>query len=117
MDLKSCRCLVVDEADAFFYDEKTFGALKAVVNYPDIKNRDANNRVQRILFSATYESQDAAMTDAIQQKQAQIVQEAHQIMVKAEKLKLDHIHQCVFTCEPGKKLEFVKEIFETCETT
>jgi len=66
MDLKSCKCLIIDEADAFFYDEKTFGALNTLVNYPDIKNRDENNRVQRILFSATYESQDEKMNDAIQ---------------------------------------------------
>jgi len=45
------------------------------------------------------------------------VSEAHQIMVKAEKLKLDHIHQCTFTTKPGEKLDFIKEIFETTETT
>jgi len=27
MDLKNLKCLIVDEADAFFYDDKTFSAL------------------------------------------------------------------------------------------
>lgn len=30
MDLKSLRCLIVDEADAFFYDDKTFAALSTL---------------------------------------------------------------------------------------
>jgi superfamily II DNA/RNA helicase len=63
MDLKSLRCLIVDEADAFFYDERTFSALKNVCDNKDISDRDENNRVQRILFSATYESHDPAMTE------------------------------------------------------
>lgn len=60
------RCLIVDEADAFFYDEKTFTALKNVCDNKDISDRDSSdNRVQRILFSATYESHDPAMTELI----------------------------------------------------
>jgi len=66
--LKDLKCLIVDEADAFFYDDKTFNALKAVCNYPDIKNREGVNRVQKILFSATFVSQDEATTEAIQRK-------------------------------------------------
>ena len=45
MDLKQLKCMVVDEADAFFYDDRTFEALNSVCKYPDIANRDAANRV------------------------------------------------------------------------
>jgi hypothetical protein len=45
MDLKELKCLIVDEADAFFYDDKTFEALNTVCKYPDIVNRKPDNRV------------------------------------------------------------------------
>lgn len=49
--------LIVDEADAFFADEKTFNTLLSLVQYPDIANREEKNAVQKILFSATFVAQ------------------------------------------------------------
>lgn len=54
LDLTHLKCLVVDEADVFFLDEKNFASLKAISNYAHIKKRDEANKVQWILFSATY---------------------------------------------------------------
>ena len=38
-------------------------------------------------------------------------------MVKPEKLKLNHIKQYYMECQPKKKLDFIKDIFQTCEST
>ena len=54
IDLKNLKCLVVDEADVFFLDDKNFETLLKVANYKDIKQRNEDNKVQWILFSATY---------------------------------------------------------------
>ena len=37
--------------------------------------------------------------------------------MKTEKLKLGHVQQFHMRCEQGKKLDFVKEIFDSCEMT
>jgi superfamily II DNA/RNA helicase len=58
LNLKGLKCLVVDEADVFFIDEKNFNSLKAIGNYEDIKKREEGNKVQWILFSATYPDDD-----------------------------------------------------------
>tara|TARA_B110000285_G_C15072510_1_gene588784 strand:- start:640 stop:903 length:264 start_codon:yes stop_codon:yes gene_type:complete len=85
------KCLIVDEADAFFYDDKTFASLKKVCDHKDIAQRDVGKKVQKILFSATFVSQDEATTDKIQKRQSEIIGEAQQIEIKPEKLSLDHI--------------------------
>ena len=41
-----------------------------------IAQRDAGNKVQKILFSATFVSQDEATTDKIQKRQSEIIGEA-----------------------------------------
>ena len=58
LNLKGLKCLIVDEADVFFIDEKNFTSLKAISNYKDIKQRTEENKVQWILFSATYPTED-----------------------------------------------------------
>ena len=78
------KCLIVDEADAFFYDDKTFASLKKVCDHKDIAQRDVGKKVQKILFSATFVSQDEATTDKIQKRQSEIIGEAG---VKPNKLK------------------------------
>lgn len=39
LDLTHLKCLVVDEADVFFLDDKNFKCLKAISDYKDIKKR------------------------------------------------------------------------------
>jgi superfamily II DNA/RNA helicase len=48
---------------------------------------------------------------------SELVEKAQQITIKAEKLKLEHVKQFVMRCEPKRKLEFIKEVFECCEMT
>lgn len=48
---------------------------------------------------------------------SKIVDEAHQIKLSNKQLNLNHIHQYEMKCEPKKKLDFIKEVFETCEMT
>jgi superfamily II DNA/RNA helicase len=65
IDLSDLKCLVVDEADVFFTDEKNFTSIKTIANYKQIKNRDENNKVQWILFSATYPEGAEAEYEAV----------------------------------------------------
>lgn len=83
LNLKGLKAVVVDEADVFFIDEKNFTELKAISNYKDIKNREAENKVQWILFSATYPTEDEGIYDLVLQRQAEIVGAAQQISIKA----------------------------------
>ena len=48
---------------------------------------------------------------------AQIVGPCQQIKLKAETLKLQHVKQYYMKCEQGKKLDFIKTIFDSAETT
>lgn len=54
MNLSTVKCIVIDEADVFFLDEKNFKTIKAIANYKDIKSRKEEDIVQWILFSATF---------------------------------------------------------------
>lgn len=54
LDLSHLKCIVVDEADVFFLDDKNFQALQTVAKNKEIIGRPDDNRVQWILFSATY---------------------------------------------------------------
>lgn len=58
LDLTHLRCIVIDEADWFFLDEKNFKPIKNIANYSHIKKREETNKVQWILFSATYPDSD-----------------------------------------------------------
>ena len=51
MDLKHLRCLVIDEADVFFLDDKNHQSLLKIAQAKDIKGRED---LQWILFSATF---------------------------------------------------------------
>ena len=55
IDLKQLKCLVIDEADVFFLDEKNYQSIKKITNYKDIKGIE---KLQYILFSATFQTQD-----------------------------------------------------------
>ena len=45
LDLLGLKCLVVDEADVFFLDEKNFQSLKNISNYKHIKERKEGNKI------------------------------------------------------------------------
>ena len=49
----SLKCLVIDEADFFFQDDKNFETIQKIKNYKHLKD---NSELQWILFSATYPS-------------------------------------------------------------
>lgn len=117
LNLAKLKCMVVDEADVFLLDDKNFEALKNIANFKDVKDRSENNKVQWILFSATYPEGSEKSYEMVQHRMSDIVEKAQQITIKAEKLKLEHVKQFVMRCEPKKKLDFIKEVFEMCEMT
>jgi superfamily II DNA/RNA helicase len=43
------------------------------------------------------------------------VSEANQINLKKEKLKLDHIQQFYLSCNKDTKIDFVKDIIDSCK--
>lgn len=112
-DLSSIRCIVIDEADEFFNAEKEMKPILDLSKADKIANRDPANKVQWVLFSATFGHE--ALQDVVMQNIKKIIQQANQIMLKTEKLKLNHIKQFHLRCEPKKKLDFIKEVFDTCE--
>lgn len=48
---------------------------------------------------------------------SEVVTEAQQICLKKEKLQLDHIQQYEFKCDEKKKVDFIKDVFNTCSMT
>jgi ATP-dependent RNA helicase DDX19/DBP5 len=112
MDLSAIKCIVIDEADVFFTDEKNYEVVKKVHSNKHVEERQP----QWILFSATYPSGE---NEAIQQKMGQIITQANQIKLSPASSmdKLKSIKQYVMKCEQGKKLDFIKEVFVTCEMT
>lgn len=73
MSLKSLKAIVVDEADVFFNDEKNFSELRAIANNKEIKGRAESNKIQWILFSATYPTEDQGAYETILKRQSEIV--------------------------------------------
>ena len=70
-----------------------------------------------VLFSATEGS--AERHDAVMSRVKSIVQKAAQIKLSPAQLmeKMDHIKQFNYRVEQGKKVDFIKEVFETLEMT
>ena len=54
-DLSQLRCMVVDEADVFFLDDKNYETILKISNS---KHLAKNEKLQWILFSATYPPED-----------------------------------------------------------
>jgi ATP-dependent RNA helicase DDX19/DBP5 len=113
IDLSTIKCIVIDEADEFFTAEKEMKPILDLSRADAIANRNQDNKVQWVLFSATFGHE--ALQDVVMQNIKKIIQQANQIMLKTEKLKLHHIKQFHLRCEPHKKLDFIKEVFDTCE--
>ena len=76
MDLTHLKCLVIDEADVFFLEDKNFQDLKAVAHYKHIRDRPEGNKVQWILFSATYPEGSEEIYEQVQERISQIVEKA-----------------------------------------
>jgi len=74
MDLSALKCIVVDEADVFFNDERNFSSLQNIANNKTIADKYAKDQVQYILFSATYVSANPALYEASQERMSKIVQ-------------------------------------------
>ena len=114
LDLKALRCLVMDECDVFFLDEKNYESVKTIARSTSLKDHSG---FQWVLFSATFPVQDEGKYEEVQKRIATYVKEAVEIKLKPEKLKLPHIQQFMHRCDKGKKLNFIKDVFATCENT
>lgn len=86
IDLSSLKCIVMDEADVFFTDDKNFTMLKNIAKNKAITDRPEDNRVQWLLFSATYPEGAEAGYEEVQRRVSEIVEKAQQIKVKSEKM-------------------------------
>lgn len=87
IDLSGLRVFVLDEADEFFMDAKR----EAELNEFHSILKALPKPVQYIFFSATYDS-------AIAEKISLIVENAQQIVVKNEILKLENVTQYYMRC-------------------
>ena len=79
LDLSGLKCLVIDEADVFFLDDKNHATLLKIADSKYIKGR---TDVQWVLFSATYPVDDAALYEKVQERVSKIITMAQQIKVK-----------------------------------
>lgn len=77
LDLTKLKCIVVDEADVFFTDDRNFEVLRKLHQYKHVKDV----KPQWIFFSATYPSNE---NEAIQKKMSEIVTQANQIKLTPE---------------------------------
>ena len=93
LDLSHLKCIVVDEADVFFTDDKNFDVLSKLHKYKHVKDKQP----QWILFSATYPSSE---NELIQRKMSEIINQANQIKLTPESSmdKLKNIKQYVLKC-------------------
>jgi superfamily II DNA/RNA helicase len=63
LDLAKLKAIVVDEADVFFLDDKNHQSLKKIANHKSIKD---NEKLQWILFSATFQTEDEQRFELVQ---------------------------------------------------
>ena len=66
-------------------------------------------KIQYVFFSATYEKEVSAEI-------AKIIEEAVQLHLKIESLKLDNLQQYYYKCPPKGKIDFIKQIFDSFAT-
>ena len=105
LDLSELRVVVLDEADEYLKDQDREDDLMYLARV----FKKLTKPIQYVLFSATY-------SEAISLKISEIVSEANQINLKKEKLKLDHIQQFYLSCSKDTKIDFVKDIINSCKT-
>ena len=113
IDLSSIKCLIIDECDFFFEDDKNYEMIEKIVKYKHIQAAQP----QYLLFSATAGSDQKE--EQVQMRMSKMVKRAQQIKLSAQKSMsmLEHIQQFHLRVEKGKKLDFIKSIFDVCEMT
>jgi len=104
-DLSELRVVVLDEADEYFKDEDRENDTMYLASI----FKKLTQPIQYVLFSATY-------NEAISLKISEIMSEANQIKMNKEKLKLDNIQQFYLSCNKGTKIDFIKEVIDSCKT-
>ena len=62
------------------------------------------------MFSATYDEEVTDKIDAL-------IEEANQMALKVERLKLESVRQFEYRCEPKKKIDFLMQAFEEAANT
>ena len=94
LDLSKIKCIIIDEADVFFTDDRNYEVIKKLHQYKHVKD----TQPQWILFSATYPSNE---NEEIQKKIGSIIEEANQIKLTPQSSmeKLKGIQQFVMKCE------------------
>jgi len=107
LDLSALKCIVFDETDVFFGEERNLQQLKSMHAAYISK---LPNKPQHIFFSATY-------SEDVKAQIGHFAQLANQVCLKKEQLSLSHIKQFEYRCEQGKKPEFLKQVFNICEMT
>ncbi|CDW75207.1 dead box protein 80 [Stylonychia lemnae] len=106
VDLSALKVVVVDEADSFFDQVKSEAELNGILDA--IKKLD--HQVQFIMISATYNEQ-------VQDKIANLIEEANQISQQISQLQLTNIINYEYKCEPRGKVDFIKQVFDTISMT
>jgi superfamily II DNA/RNA helicase len=101
LDLSELRVFVLDEADAFFLESTR---KEEIMKFHKIL-QGLGRPIQHVFFSATY---DADVSKEI----SNILDEAIQISLQIESVKLDNIQQFYYKCKPKGKIDFVKEIYD-----
>jgi len=111
--LNKIKCVVIDEADDFFKDQRNSEMITKIARCKDLTTANP----QWVLFSATFE--DGVNHTQLIQKHIPQILEASQIKMSSEKImnKLTHIKQFAMKCPNRGKLDFIKEVFEVCEKT
>ena len=68
--MTALKCVVVDEADVFFLDDKNHASFLKIAESKHIKEKEG---LQWILFSATYPVDDAALYEKVQERVSKII--------------------------------------------
>ena len=109
LDLKSIKCVVYDEADVFFLDDKNFNHITNLSKYPDIVAK----KPQWIFFSATFPEVTSShnLAELVTTRQGEIIDmnNTNFIKLSANKImeKLGHIQQYTMRTDEKKKLDFI----------
>ena len=91
LNLKNLRCLIIDEADVYFKNDRDFADIKRIISHRDLAER-TNNPLQYILFSATLHGPDPNSEEVLD-RISKVIPEAILIKVDRSKLCLDNVKQ------------------------
>jgi superfamily II DNA/RNA helicase len=103
INLSSMKVFVLDEADNFFMEKQREEEIMSIHQ----AFQKQKLQVQYLFFSATY-------NEDVSERISNLVDEASQINLKQEQLKLDNVTQYYLKTDRGKKVDFLAEVFEKC---